>query len=252
MKTLRRIWDDLRKGENVDLYLTIVAAVALVVLNLAGVAPATLMAPLTLAVLALLAVTSLGNRYRMDELLAQREQSLDDFFQEHIPPSYQTDLEAAEEVWLVGVSLHRTVTGNYALFERKLQQGHRLRVLLVHPDGAGLEMAVARGYTRRDLEKKRQDIGYVLDMLCDLKQAAPGRVEIRTIQHPLAYGALAVNPDSSRGALYLEHYCFRVSTDSMPRYELRVADGHWYDFFKSEIQALWAAGVDWPCQEENL
>lgn len=249
MNTLRRIWNDLRKGENIDLYLTIAAAVALVVLNLAGVAPATLVAPLTLAVLALLAVTSLGNRYRMDELLAQREQSLDDFFREDFADSYKTDMETAEELWLVGVSLHRTVTGNYALFERKLQQGHQLRVLLVHPDGAGLEMAVARGYTRRDVEKKRQEIGYVLDLLCDLRQTVPGRVEVRTIQHPLAYGALAANPNSGSGVLHLEHYCFRVSTDSMPRYQLRVRDGHWYDFFKSELQALWVAGADWTCQE---
>lgn len=249
MKALRRIWDDLRKGENIDLYLTIAAALAFVALNLAGVASTALLAPLTLAVLALLAVTSLGNRHRMDELLAQREQSLDDFFLEAFPPSYKTDLEAAEELWLVGVSLHRTVTANYALFERKLQQGHRLRVLLVHPDGAGLEMAVARGYTRRDVEKKRQEIRYVLDLLCDLRQGAPGRVEVRTIQHPLAYGALAANPDNGRGVLYLEHYCFRVATESMPRYQVRVRDGHWYDFFKSELQALWAAGADWPCQE---
>ncbi|MFZ2615453.1 MAG: hypothetical protein WA077_05655, partial [Anaerolineae bacterium] len=104
MLTLRRIWNDLRKGENVDLYLTIAAAVAFVVLNLVGVAPTTLLAPLTLAVLALLAATSLGNRHRMDELLAQRERSLDDFFREEFPPSYKADLDTAEELWLVGVS----------------------------------------------------------------------------------------------------------------------------------------------------
>jgi hypothetical protein len=251
MPSLRRIWNDLRKGENIDLYLTIAAAVAFVALNLAGSASTALLAPLTLAVLALLAITSLGNRHRMDELLTQRERTLDDFFLEQFPPSYKADLEAAKELWLVGVSLHRTVTENYPLFERKLQRGHRLRVLLVHPDGPGLEMAVARGYTRRDVEKKRQEIRYVLDMLCDLRQAAAGRVEIRTIQHPLAYGALAADPEAGRGALYLEHYCFRVSTESMPRYQLRVTDGHWYDFFKAELKALWAAGVEWNCVEET-
>jgi hypothetical protein len=100
------------------------------------------------------------------------------------------------------------------------------------------------------VEKKRQEIRYVLDMLCDLRQAAADRVEIRTIQHPLAYGALAANPDNGRGALYLEHYCFRVSTESLPRYQLRMHDGHWYDFFKAELKALWAAGTEWACVEE--
>ena len=89
----------------------------------------------------------------------------------------------------------------------------------------------------------------MLDLLCDLRQAAPGRVEIRTIQHPLAYGALAAGPDTGVGVLYLEHYCFRVSTESMPRYLLRVQDGRWYDFFKTELKALWAAGAEWSCEE---
>jgi len=51
--SLRRIRNDLRQGENIDLYLTIAAAVAFVALNLAGVASTALLAPLTLAVLAL-------------------------------------------------------------------------------------------------------------------------------------------------------------------------------------------------------
>ncbi|MGB4804162.1 MAG: hypothetical protein WBV59_15995, partial [Anaerolineae bacterium] len=57
------------------------------------------------------------------------------------------------------------------------------------------------------------------------------------------------NPDTGAGVLYLEHYCFRVTTESMPRYLLRVQDGRWYDFFKTELKALWAAGADWSCQE---
>ncbi len=36
----------------------------------------------------------------------------------------------------------------------------------------------------------------------------------------------------------------------MPRYLLRVRDGHWYDFFKAELKALWAAGAEWTCVEE--
>ena len=58
MKSFRQIWDDIRQGENIDLYLTILAAILFVILNLAGLAPDTFLAPLTLSVLALLAVTT--------------------------------------------------------------------------------------------------------------------------------------------------------------------------------------------------
>lgn len=245
MKTLRQIWDDIRQGENIDLYLTILAALLFVILNLAGLAPDTFLAPLTLSVLALLAVTNLVNRHRMEALMEQKNLTLDDFFREEFPPTYKADFENAAEVWLVGVSLNRTVKSQYLKLEQKLKQGHRVRVLLVHPQGPALEMAVERGYTRRDVEMKRQEIISVLSLLDDLRAVAPDRMEIRTIQHPLNYGAMAANPDATNGALYLEHYCFRVTTESIPRYVLHTHDGRWYDFFKTELRTLWEAGDVW-------
>jgi hypothetical protein len=137
------------------------------------------------------------------------------------------------------------------MLEQKLRQGCRVRVLLVHPQGPGLEMAVERGYTRRDVAMKRQEIVSVLNLLEDLDVSAPGQLEVRTIQHPLSYGATAINPDNSDGALYLEHYCFRVTTESLPRYMLRTGDGRWYDFFKTELQTLWQAGQEWEAEMED-
>ena len=251
MKTLRLIWDDIRKGENIDLYLTIVAAVLFVVLNLVGVTSQSFLAPLTLAVLALLAITNLGNRHRMEELLEQKAHTLDDFFQEEYPPSYKNDFDHATEVWLVGVSLNRTIKTLYGKLEQKLKQGGRVRVLLVHPQGPGLEMAVERGYSLRDVDMKRQEILSNLRLLNALRLIAPDRLEVRTIQHPLNYGATATNPNDSNGALYLEHYCFRVTTESLPRYVLRTQDGRWYDFFKAELRTLWEAGQIWTIEETN-
>ena len=108
-------------------------------------------------------------------------------------------------------------------------------------------MAVARNYARREVEPKSSEIRFNLQLLCDLGKISPDKLEVRTIQYPLAYGVTAVNPDTASGALYLEHYCFRTASDSLPRFVLRAEDGQWYDFFKKEIRALWDAGVGWPC-----
>lgn len=115
---LRHMWNDIRKGENIDLYLTIVAALVFVVLNLVGVASPTFLAPLSLAVLGLLAITNLGNRQRMEELLAQKALTLDDFFREEYPATYQDNLDQTAELWLVGVSLNRTVKSHYLKLEQ--------------------------------------------------------------------------------------------------------------------------------------
>jgi hypothetical protein len=118
MKLLQRIWDDVRSGENIDQYLTIVAAIALTILNLAGVSLQSQLAPFTLAVLALLAINGLGNRFKMEELLNAKTESLDSFFTDEFPPSYKTDFENSDVMWLVGVSLHRTIKTNYTVLEK--------------------------------------------------------------------------------------------------------------------------------------
>ena len=46
-------------------------------------------------------------------------------FLEEFPEDLKSNLESASELWLVGVSLHRTINFNYATLERKLRQGHR-------------------------------------------------------------------------------------------------------------------------------
>ena len=46
------------------------------------------------------------------------------------PSSYENDLRTAEEVWLVGVSLKNTVRTYHKTFKKKLENGHKLKVLL--------------------------------------------------------------------------------------------------------------------------
>jgi ABC-type uncharacterized transport system YnjBCD permease subunit len=92
MRLLSTIWDDLRQGENIDLYLTIIAALIISGLNVAGIAPATLLPAITLAVLALLAITNLVNRHKLDDAL--QKQSSAQFFIENYPSSVNDDIRA--------------------------------------------------------------------------------------------------------------------------------------------------------------
>ncbi len=251
MRLFHRIWSDIRAGENIDQYLTIIVAIAVVLLNLSGMSLQSYVFPLTLAILALLAISSLGNRYKIEELLSRQSEPVETFLMEDFPASYKADFENSDVMWLVGVSLHRTIKTNYPILERKLRQGKKLRVLLVHPTGVGVELSVARNYVHRGVEPKSHDISFIIELLCGLRKIAPSSIEIRTIPFPLAYGATAINPDAATGKLYIEHYGFRVSTESMPRYVLKASDGRWYEFHKREIEALWNAAADWVCVDTS-
>jgi hypothetical protein len=67
-KFLKFIWNDITSGENIDQYLTIIAAFGISILNLVGFASQNSVTSLTLAVVGLLAISSLVNRHRINNL----------------------------------------------------------------------------------------------------------------------------------------------------------------------------------------
>ncbi|MDJ0799654.1 MAG: hypothetical protein QNJ51_23045 [Calothrix sp. MO_167.B12] len=67
MQFLRKVLIDVRQGENIDLYLTVIIAAGIAVANIFGLTSGTLVGSATLAVLALLVSSSLSNRHQTDQ-----------------------------------------------------------------------------------------------------------------------------------------------------------------------------------------
>jgi hypothetical protein len=251
MQVLERIWADIQRGENIDLYATVCVAFGLVILALLNIAPPEWIPPLTLTVLGLLAISNLGSRHRTEELLEKFAQSSDTLFMDEFPTSIKSDFAGAKEVWFVGVDLLGTVNRSYTELERKLRKGDTIKVLLVHPRSSASEIAASRPNLPTDIERTNRRILDSLQLLCDLQKIAPDKLEIRTIQNPLTFGAKAMNPESTSGVLYVEHFPYKTVSGALPKFILRPKDGRWYDLFKKEMQTLWNDGVEWKCDRVN-
>lgn len=250
MAFLKRAWQEIKSGENIDLYLTVVFAAGIAILNLLEVAPQSVLGPITLAILALLALTALGNRHRVEDLPNKFVHFKNDLFVEEFPTEINSWIESASELWLIGASLSRTIKTNYSVLERKLQKGHMLRVLVIHPEGPGLKIASERSYLRRSAEKEGNDIIVTLEYLCDLKEISPDNIQVRTIRYPLHYGAFAIEPSSVEGRICIENYPYRISGESLPKFVLTPQNGKWYRQFKQELEHLWANSEEWNCRTE--
>ena len=92
---------DLRRGENIDVYVTIVVALVVAVLNLVGLFPASGLTSLVLAVLGLLAISGLTTRARLDQLRDVVVQGGPGPAQAAFPASYQEDLTKPGDIWLI-------------------------------------------------------------------------------------------------------------------------------------------------------
>lgn len=255
MRLIEKIWEDVRHGENIDQYATIVFAFTLGALGLLGITKPELIASLTLAVLGLLAVSNLVNRYRVEELSQKLSQSSKGFFVEEFPPEFKDDFKSAKEVLLIGVTLSRFIKTNYGVIEEKLRKGHTIKVLLVHPYGSALEMAATRYYAEvsRSTVTKRADVTNSLMLFCGLRKNHPKYMQVRTIESSLTFGAVCLNVNSALGAMYIEHFPYRTIADAQPKFVLRANnDERWYELFKKEVDALWDSGNEWKCEDESL
>jgi hypothetical protein len=168
-----------------------------------------------------------------------------DIFLTGFPSGYQNDLKTAEEVWLVGVSLENTVRTYRRTFEKKLESGHKLKVLLANPEASVVKPAVLRKSSltavAAGVKQKCAEIDNTLAHLRELREKASKQLEIRTTDYPLAYGVHAMNLNKPNGVLYIKLYPYKVEEEQKLRLVLRANDGG-YEAFKQELVALWNDG----------
>jgi hypothetical protein len=250
MHFLRRIAAEIRRGENIDLYVTIVATPLLVILTIAGVTEQFWIAPLTIAVLALLATNMLVSRHRMEDI-QQRMNLLfgSHFLREKFPAEYETDIKECKDLWIVGINTHRFLADHYTLLKDKLASGHLIRVLVMNPYGKSMAISVGRSGRIVDVRFAKDDILNRLSAWCELQVTAPHpeNLQIRTIDYPIAFGGYVVNHDPNNGVVYLKHYGFKMVEFDTPKMVIRSGEGRWFQFFKSEIQNMWDMGQSWDC-----
>lgn len=238
MKLLQIIWDDLRQGENIDLYLTVVAALTISVLNLAGVAPANLLPAITLAVLALLAITNLVNRHKLDDAIHNR--SSVQFFIENYPARVSDDIYNAKELWLVGSTLARTLINFGATLEAKLSRNERIKILLLDPNSDVVRHTNDSLLYPMTSEQYRERINTSLTTISQIAKKYPGRLEVRLLDRPIAFGTYAMNIDAPNGTMYVELYKYKTAFDE-PRFVLHKKDRHWFELYREQLLTLWKA-----------
>lgn len=246
MKVLRRIWDDVRRGQNIDLYITVVAAIGLAVLNLLGIARQALVAPITLAVLGLLAVTSLGNRYHVEEQLRKLATLSPPLLRGRSElVSFRERGQSASEIVVVGVSLVTAVSPYLDFFERKMEDGCRLRFLLLDPDSLAAQVWNATSKVP-NVEADIKQTLKSLRLLIQMEQACDGKCEVRLSKVFLPFGLAAFDPGEDTGVMNVEMYTYKRTLGERSHFILtRAVNSKWFDFYRNQYEHLWADSTTW-------
>ena len=250
MQGFQHIWRDIKRGENLDLYVTIFVAVSLVVFNVVGNVSQPLIDSLTLTILALLATVLLGNRHRLEAIhrsltMAGRRLLLTQF-----PPEFKADIGRATELWLIGTHLDDILTEYYSMFEKKLEGKSSIRALVLSPDGNACKMSAMRFSGQVNVERERALVQSTLARLRKLQEGAPGKLEVRIMDYLFSYEMILINPGKADGTIYLKWYNFHVlGGPSKPKLVYRPEDEEWYEFFHSEARNFWERAKLWNHQK---
>ena len=237
MNLPRRIAADVRHGENIDVYVTIVVALTVAVLNVIGVVPSSSLTSLVLAVLGLLAIGGLTTRARLDQLREAVAQSGP--MRTEFPASYPADLAKPGDLWVVGVARRGFINDYFHELADRLRAGHEVRILLVRPGSAGAQLAEDR-WPAKLPGVMDKSIDASLEILGGLQASAGGRLEVRLTDQELSFGAVYTNPNASSARLYLEYYAYKTRMDTQLRMMLSRRDGAWLDHFREQLEELWA------------
>ncbi len=244
MKILKQIWVDIRQGENIDVYLTIVGAIVLSALSLFGVSLGEKIAGVTLAVLALLAVNTLINRQKLDGL--SELQTTIKWFQEEYPGTVNDDIESAQELWLVGYHLETTFTKRAFTFEEKLARKATIKILLLDPDADVTRYAnESLLYPNTTVDEFNDRIRKSLGLITQFSKDHPANVEVRLSSYPLPFGAYAMNINAPNGVMYIEIYKYKTKIKE-PHFVLRRKDGTWFNLYRDQLNALWENAGPYP------
>ncbi|MBE9156806.1 hypothetical protein IQ265_08180 [Nodosilinea sp. LEGE 06152] len=248
MEIIRRIISDIRKGENIDLYLFALAALALAILNGLGLASKTLIESVTLALLGLLAAYSLGIRDRLNGI-NDKFTGTSNLLYEELPSNLRdATISNSKELFIIGISLNRTIATFYSQLEQKLKDGQKIKILVVDPNGEAVKLIPQRIYRPISNQRLSDKISDTLLLTCSLHSKASDQIEIRTIDFPISFGCFASNIEMSDGSIYIEYYSYKTTRDLPCVVVSSRKNPYWYSVYKIEVLNLWNAGKEWHCK----
>lgn len=247
----KKLLRDLQTGTNVENYLIISLALVIIILDIFDLGNNQWINNATLAILALLAYGRISDRKKLENIEHSILSDSEALFLDEYPESLVEDMRITNELWIVGISLSRTIDTYYSMFQQKLEQGDKIRILLVSPGSEASELAANLECRPRSKDDNDHDILRTLTDFCRLSEISIADIELRTINVVFSFGFYAMRPSEPDGKIYAEHYSFKNDSGDVPKLLLERKDGYVYETFETQLLTLWEHATPWQCESNT-
>lgn len=244
---LKKIWQDIRTGRNLDVFITMLIAVIVAILGVIGVTDQSIISSAILATLALLSVSMLLSRYqdeqiknallRIENISSPSQAFFDDEFDRQ---ALSVQIRKSRKACLWGMTLWRTVPLLTESIEDGLESGLEIRFLLIKPHSNAAKMAALRT-THGQVNKIDTELSANLAHLQNIaKQRLRGKLEIRVIDYLAPWTIYAFDPHLPEGQMIVRLTPFRAIGRKRPNFRLSAKeDKKWFQYFSSQFETVW-------------
>lgn len=239
MNRLNQIWNDIKTGENIELYLTVSIAIIVAILGLLNVANAELVSSLTLATLGLFAFSALQNRRKIDKLLNQSSGS--GFSLLNDPLDLDERLNQATSIAHNGITLVGTSNKRLGIFAKCLSQADGdVQLLLVDPDSIALDVAAQRFAKHQDASLFRIETQHALSNFNPLYKKYESNFQIRLLPAMAPYSIWIIDRNTPYAEIWLGLYPFRADRQAEPWIKFFPhQDREMFDFLIEQFDVMW-------------
>lgn len=157
-------------------------------------------------------------------------------------PAFRDAMRRASTLSLLGYSHNRMAVTYAAALGRMLEDGGRLRILMLDPDDPIIFDANERSYAPKAHEDVRhQHEAAAATLAAIAKRARPGCFELRLIKRLPPFTIYLFDEDDSQlGQAFVWLTPWRRPSSQRPGFHLTAQrDAEWYPFFRDQVQALW-------------
>lgn len=231
MRTLRRVFNDLRNLRNVDAYVVGAIGIVLILIDVLGnVDLNAYLSVMTAALVVMLLRTTAPAKTEvdLDRVLLDRQSytPLRDFIQ------------GAKVLWIYGPSAVNVLRES-ASIKAVLDHGGEVRVMLQDPDEAA-----SMGILRQQLDKNNNLDHDIKGSLFTLERMKDwGRIEYRLAPYNPGFSLLIVDPDGKDGRLTVEFFGFHnpLIDERMHVLIERRSSQYWFEYWEKQYEIMWDA-----------
>jgi hypothetical protein len=242
MRVLHQIARDFRYRENLDVYITLLATIAVGVVLLTVSLTLPFVLALVVLVFVLMTFVLLRSRHQTSVLIRNQERS--GFIFSERSPITSERLRAARSVSHNGISLVGTSSRLLGVLSDLAGEGVPIRLLVVDYDDVASEIAARRFAKHQDPARLKREVKHALDNFSTILDRDQQSFEIRALKAVPSYSLWILDEGMPSEEIWLGLYPFQDEPE--PWIHIKPhADRYLFEFMVRQFRGMWAVSRSW-------